>query len=270
MTDELPHCYRHPDRETGLSCSNCGNPICPDCSVDAVVGQRCLDCHKSIGTTRVERGSALAGALGPVTKALIAANVAVYLIGNFSPSTVDALVQWNQQIQLEGTWWTLVTSAFLHTQIWHIGLNMYALYILGPRIERQLGPGPFLGLYMLSAVTGGLGGYLLGGLNFAQLGASGAIYGLAGYMFWQWWPTRQTPRGREGWRFVLWLVGVGILVPMFIPNFISWQGHLGGLIGGLAVAAGWDIFNVKSRTNRMIFAFLPAVALLGVVALSVW
>ena len=79
MTEGLSHCYRHPDRETGLACSNCGNPICPDCSVDAAVGQRCLDCHKAIGTTRVSRGTG-AAALGPVTKALLVINIAVYLL----------------------------------------------------------------------------------------------------------------------------------------------------------------------------------------------
>ncbi|MDH3193090.1 MAG: rhomboid family intramembrane serine protease [Acidimicrobiia bacterium] len=271
MTQGLQHCYRHPDRETGLACSNCGKPICPDCSVDAVVGQRCLDCHKEIGTTRVSRGTGIA-ALGPVTKALLAINLAVYVL-QWLPGGAEFVfpfVQVNSSITNEGTWWTLLTSAFIHFDLWHIGFNGYALYVLGPRVEARLGTGPFLGLYMFAAVTGGVGGYLLGGPGFAQIGASGAIYGIAGYLFWQWWPARRTPQGRQGWQLVLWLVGIGIILPFALGGFISWQGHLGGMVGGLLVAAGWDTFRITDRVKRTAFAIVPAIAILAFIAASVW
>lgn len=272
MTEGLSHCYRHPDRETGLACSNCGNPICPDCSVDAAVGQRCLDCHKAIGTTRVSRGTG-AAALGPVTKALLVINIAVYLLQmtRGGADLVLRFVQVNSSIVADGTWWTLVTSAFIHFNLWHIGFNGYALYVLGPRVEARLGAGPFFGLYMFSAVMGGIGGYLLGGLGFAQIGASGAIYGIAGYLFWHWWPSRRSAQGRQGWQLVLWLVGIGIVLPFALGGgFISWQGHFGGLIGGLLVAAGWDLFGITDRVKQTIFALAPAALVLAGIAVSVW
>ena len=119
-------------------------------------------------------------------------------------------------------------------------------------------------------MTGGVGGYLLGGPGFAQIGASGAIYGIAGYLFWQWWPARRTPQGRQGWQLVLWLVGIGIILPFALGGFISWQGHLGGLVGGLLVAAGWDTFRITDRVKRTAFAIVPAIAILAFIAASVW
>lgn len=243
--------------------------------MDAVVGQRCLDCHKEIGTTRVSRGTGMA-ALGPVTRALLAINIAIYIaifVLQRSPGGADLVlpfIQVNSSITNDGTWWTLFTSAFIHFDLWHIGFNGYALYVLGPRVEARLGAGPFLGLYVFAAVGGGVGGYLLGGPGFAQIGASGAIYGIAGYLFWQWWPTRRTSQGRQGWQFVLWLVGIGILLPFALPVPISWQGHLGGLVGGLLVAAGWDILGITDRAKRTAFAIVPAIAILALIAASVW
>src|ERR1700751_1766303 len=84
----MPTCYRHPDRETGLSCSECGRPICTECMTPAPVGLRCPD---HAGSARKVRRPAFVvpqgriGAIGsttfaPVTRALIAVNLAIYLI----------------------------------------------------------------------------------------------------------------------------------------------------------------------------------------------
>ena len=240
--------------------------------MDAVVGQRCLSCHKDIGTTRVNRANSL-DVLGPATRALIAINVAIHVAAVFSPAASDffrPLVQSNALVA-DGRWWTLVTAAFLHGGWVHLGFNMYALYILGPRLEPRLGTGPFLGLYLVSAIGGGLGGYLLASPRFSQVGASGAIFGMVGYMIWLWWPTRNTPRGRSGWRFVAYMVGVGIVLPFIFSGFISWQGHLGGLVAGLVVGATWQVFGLRTRQAMTNSAVLLAIVLLGlVVATVVW
>src|SRR5437899_10952262 len=82
----LPTCYRHPDRETGLSCSECGRPICTECMTAAPVGLRCPD---HAGTRRAPRVAGrqivmpqtrLSGTDALVTKALIAINVVIYLV----------------------------------------------------------------------------------------------------------------------------------------------------------------------------------------------
>src|SRR2546428_11930561 len=76
-------CYRHPDRVTGLSCSECGRPICTECMTMAPVGIRCPEhSGKPQGVQRVTRGverAAFEGVGAKVTRALIAINVAVYI-----------------------------------------------------------------------------------------------------------------------------------------------------------------------------------------------
>ena len=78
-------CYRHPGRETGVSCSNCGRPICPDCMTSTAVGMRCPECSKQ--TTKVRTVRTMSG--DPrVTCALIALNVVAFLAsGRFGVGT---------------------------------------------------------------------------------------------------------------------------------------------------------------------------------------
>src|ERR671929_1692231 len=89
----MAYCYRHPNRETGLSCSECGRPICTECMTVAPVGLRCPDhSGRPQGVARVRRQVRRAGWAGTgalLTKALIAANVLVYLaeIGTGSGTT---------------------------------------------------------------------------------------------------------------------------------------------------------------------------------------
>src|SRR5205809_7901586 len=134
MADAL-RCYRHPDRETGVSCSECGRGICPDCMVFAPVGIRCPDHASATRTTGVRaprrvRAPALAAGEGVVTKALIAVNVGIYLIQLGMGAPLSANRGWIYEhgalvanaIYGDGTpagvgqgeWWRLMTSAFLH------------------------------------------------------------------------------------------------------------------------------------------------------------
>ena len=80
----------------------------------------------------------------------------------------------------DGAYWQLVTSAFTHVEVWHIGFNMLALWVLGPQLELALGRARFLALYFLSALAGSALVYWLGGTTTATLGASGAVFGLMG------------------------------------------------------------------------------------------
>src|SRR5262245_60938830 len=86
---DVATCYRHPDRETGLSCSECGRPVCTDCVTFAPVGLRCPDHAASSGGSggvqqRAQRAVRRTTSARPtdaiVTKILVAANVVVYLI----------------------------------------------------------------------------------------------------------------------------------------------------------------------------------------------
>src|SRR4051812_48029539 len=168
-------CYRHPNRETGVACSNCGRPICPDCMTPTQVGMRCPECSKQ--TTPV-RNLRTTHDRPVVTIGLIAVNVLVYLgsstngriladFGLFGPSVAN------------GEWYRLVTAGFLHGGILHIAFNMYILWWLGNLLEPALGPVRFAAVYFTSLLAGSFGALLLSPESLT-VGASGAVFGLMG------------------------------------------------------------------------------------------
>jgi membrane associated rhomboid family serine protease len=141
----IPHCYRHPTRETYISCQRCGRPICPDCMRQASVGFQCPECvregNKSVRTARTAFGGALSTDAGYVSKLLIGTNVVVFLlqqvvqgftnrfalIGAFPPPPFPIRLG-----VADGEYYRLLTAAFLHGSVLHLALNMYALYLFGP------------------------------------------------------------------------------------------------------------------------------------------
>src|SRR5690348_4013117 len=109
-------CYRHPSRETGVSCSNCGRPICPDCMTTTPVGMRCPECAKQ--RTKVKRIRDMA-VTPRVTYALIAINVIAFLSeqGQFSVfgtgvhgSVIEEGILDRAAIHYGHDYWRLVTA----------------------------------------------------------------------------------------------------------------------------------------------------------------
>lgn len=233
-------CYRHPDRETGVSCSSCGRPICPDCMTPTPVGMRCPECVKE--RTRVVRGVGQSNsgfAQAPVTFTLIAINVAIYLVevatgagglwqiressvvldfGLFGPYVAD------------GELYRLVTAGFLHAGLTHIGFNMLLLFLLGRMLEPALGTARFLLLYFASLLAGSFGALLLSP-DSLTIGASGAVFGLIAAAF-----VIARGRGMDALASQLGFLIVLNLVFTFGASRISVGGHLGGLIGGAICA----------------------------------
>src|SRR4051794_16980085 len=168
----MPTCYRHPRRETGVSCSNCGNPICPDCMTPTPVGMRCPDFAGQRTQVRTMRSMA---AEPTATYVLIAVNVLIYFGAKSSGKAYSDLVLYGPLVA-QGDLWRLVTSGFMHdpNTIFHLLLNMYALFWLGRMIEPALGHARFLGLYFVSLLAGSLGVLLLQP-NSVAVGASAAI-----------------------------------------------------------------------------------------------
>ena len=236
------YCYRHPDRETGVSCSECGRGICPDCMVFAPVGIRCPDhAGRAQGTARVSTGvrrAAYEGTGALVTKALIALNVLVYLanlaqgssFGRTSGSLFEkgALfirVPFYPGGLAEGEWWRLLTAAFLHGSIIHLGFNMFVLWFVGAPVEQAIGRGRFLALYIVSGLAGSAGALLFDPYA-VTVGASGAIFGILGAALVLEWQRSYVLGGQA-----LGLIVVNLVLTFAIPN-ISIGGHLGGLVGG--------------------------------------
>src|SRR5918996_4707298 len=152
-------CYRHPNRETGVSCSNCGNPICPDCMTATPVGMRCPDCAKQ--RTRVTTMRSM-HADPRVTYVLIAACVLVYVGTSggalFSGPTRQSLFDLGLAgpFIADGELYRLVTAGFMHGGPIHILLNMYILYWLGTMIEPAPGHLRFLPPYFPALLSGPL------------------------------------------------------------------------------------------------------------------
>src|SRR5919202_943176 len=224
-------CYRHPDRETGLSCSECGRPICTECMTVAPVGLRCPE-HSGAPrgaarvTSRVRRAS-YGGQGALLTKALIALNVGIYLAELAGGASVNADSGWiflhgvlYGPWVADGDWWRLITAAFLHYGPFHLGLNMLALWWFGGPLEETLGRGRFLLLYFVSGLAGSAGA-LIANPNAATVGASGAIFGILGAAL------VLERQGTPVFGGALTLIVVNLAFTFAVPN-ISIGGHLGG------------------------------------------
>ncbi len=140
----------------------------------------------------------------------------------------------------QGEWWRLLTSTLLHGSILHLLFNMYALYWLGPQLERSLGHVRFAALYILSALGGSVASYWFSDLRTVSVGASGAIFGLI---------TATIVIGREMRTDVsqlIVLLGLNVVIG-FLQSGIDWRAHFGGAITGAAIAF---IYTKGNRLNR--------------------
>ena len=283
-TVETRYCYRHPDRETGLSCSDCGRPICADCATFAPVGIRCPD-HSGVRQTPTTRlkpkpvrrapGVALATNRAPVTYTLIAINALIYLIAAtqasslFYPDTSmnQAGSLYNRAVLFgpfvaQGDWWRLVTSMFLHASLLHIGFNMFALWAIGRVVEQYLGSARYVGLYLVSGLAGSAGA-LLQAPHTPILGASGAIFGILGAMLIIEWQVTGSLAGQA-----MSLIAINLVISFLIPG-ISWGGHVGGLIGGILVMLAYAYWGDRGRTRYAELSVGGVVGLVLVAAASV-
>lgn len=264
-------CYRHPGRETAVSCSNCGRPICPDCMVYAPVGIKCPECAGQAtgpraATRRATRVAAAShGAV--VTKILIGINVAVFLIsiaqgsGALSPSNAF-LAKWGLYgpAVADGEWYRLITSAFLHASVIHIAFNMLMLWWFGQALEAALGRVRYLGIYLVSALCGSAGALLLTPTTFT-VGASGAVFGIlgAGLVL----ERRQINVFGGSALFIVILN----LAFTFAVSSISIGGHVGGLVGGMLAILALSVFGRHPVYGRV--DILSVLALVGLAAASV-
>lgn len=264
-----PRCYRHPKRETYVRCTRCDRPICPDCMQSAAVGQHCPDCVRG-GSKTVRQARTVFGgrvtATPVITYTLIAVNVLAYLAELASSGVEPRFSYWGLGVAA-GQWYRLLTGPFLHSLpgqnifgITHIIFNMVALAMLGPVVEEVLGRLRFLSLYLLSALGGSVLTYLIAPAE-ASVGASGAVFGVAAAYF---IISRRLHRNvayatRLVVAYVIWLV--------ISAQITSWQGHLGGLLAGGALALGYAYAPDKRRGLVQTAATVGMAALLVVLVL---
>jgi membrane associated rhomboid family serine protease len=273
-----PTCFRHPGRETYVSCVRCGRHACPDCLRQAAVGQQCVDCVREGGRASRPVRAVFGGrpsASAYVTWSLIAVNVVVFIAELAKPDLLYTLgMLGSPGITPSGTiepgvvggqWYRLITSAFTApgTSFGGLGLmdiafNMWALYIVGPELERLLGPVRFLAVYLLSAVGGAVLYYYMQPDGLAA-GASGAIFGLFGAWF------VAARRLRLDSRGIVTLIVINFALGFVVKN-IAWQDHLGGLIVGAALTAA---FAYTPRKNRTLIQLAATIAVAVILAVAV-
>jgi membrane associated rhomboid family serine protease len=235
---------------------------------DAAVGHQCTECvgagAKTVHQPRTSFGGRQHGAKPVVTYALIAVNVLMFALQTVSADLQSELVLFSPAVA-DGDLYRLLTSAFLHYGVTHLLFNMWALYVVGPPLEAQLGRLRFSALYVLSALGGSVLVYLLSSLGAATAGASGAIFGLFGATF------VVGKRLNLDVRWVVGLIAINLAFTFVIPLMggqnISWQGHVGGLVTGAVVAAAYVY---APRERRTLFQVSVTVAILAVFVLLIW
>lgn len=263
-----PACYRHPERETWIACARCGRPICAECMTAAPVGYQCPECVREGARTRQVR-TVFGGRVsrdGAVTMSIIGTCVALYLLVGVL-GMAGGLIRWGMQpiaIAFGDQWFRLVSSIFLHSGLLHIGFNMYVLFLLGPPLERVLGHGRFLALFLVSGLGGSVASYAFSPVRTLSVGASGAIFGLMA----AWIVVSRRMNADASQVIVLLLINVGL---GFVLPGIDWRAHLGGAVTGALVAAALTTGqgpDGRAKLSRQVVAITGIVALLVVVA--VW
>lgn len=209
----------------------------------------------------------LAAGLGPVTSVIMGVTIAIqvlyYLDVSLWARIGDALALGNAATSA-GQWWRLFTVVLIHAGFTHLLFNMWALYVLGPQVEREVGPGPYLALYLSCAAAGSALAVVLGNPRDVTVGASGAIFGLFGVWLASAYRRRRTRAGRAMFNQFVVLLAINAAIPLFIPN-VSWEGHLGGLVAGFGIGYLWSrLRGPNAAALRM--ASAAAVAVVSVAA----
>lgn len=175
----------------------------------------------------------------PVTYVLVGINVLLFFFTMSEGALQDprVLIRYGSTygpLMIEdGQLWRLFSSMFLHANNGHILFNSLALYSLGREIERIYGSGRFLSLYLLSGLAGGILSFAIRGGEEFSVGASGAIFGIAGVnlAFYYFYRERLGKFGKDQFQSMLRLVGINLVIGFVYISINNWA-HIGGLIGG--------------------------------------
>lgn len=255
----------------------------------APVGFQCPDCiaqgNKGVRQAKTALGGEIRSRGDVLTKVLVGTNVLVWLLGMligtgrlsqeiFAASRGN--IVWDEVTArfgllmgsddpfnlgvVDGEWYRLLTAAFVHEEFWHVGMNMFALWIIGSSLEPVLGRWRFASLYFLSALAGSVVSLMSGSDYQISIGASGAVYGLFGALF-----IVMRRLGRDV-TFVLVILGVNLVLGFSVAG-IDWRAHLGGLVVGTALAFAYA--HAPREHRRTVSIVATGVALLVIVVATI-
>lgn len=276
-------CYRHPSVVTGVHCTRCERPICPDCMIPAPVGHQCPECvHEAKREFRKSgSGPQQVRSVGgtPVTIVLLGLVLAGYglqvLTGGGINGDWSTAMTWGVDQPLAvatGEYWRLVTAIFLHGGLLHLLANSWGLYVFGSFIERTLGRGLLVGMFFCTGIVASATSYALSantpqGICGPSLGASGAVFGLFGVFLAYNYRRRDTQLGRALLRQMMpWLI---INIFISLSPGIDWRAHLGGIVAGFLGGFGLEALTEKTKRKTAAATVLVGLLLVAVV-LIMW
>ncbi len=252
-----PACFRHADRETYLRCSRCDRSICTDCMIPAPVGFHCPECVLD-GSRVVREARTIAGGRhhsrqGVVTGSLIGVCIVMFglqnMVGQAFTDRMDLQAMAQQISSLPtarhigvayGDWYRLASSIFVHMNLAHLAMNMLSLWWIGVPVESRLGRSRYLAAFFVCGVAGSAASYAALPAYGSSLGASGAIFGLLGVL------AVLAFRERLNMQPIVTVILLNLIFSFSIPD-ISWQAHVGGLVAGLILGAGFA-YAPRART----------------------
>jgi membrane associated rhomboid family serine protease len=262
-------CYRHPDRQSFVLCQRCGRTICPECQTPAAVGVHCPECVREqrarftenrrasgpSSLTVARRRFAMLDQKGTVV--LIAVSVVVWLLDRLSGGFLSQWLAYNSAL-LPTQPWRIVTVLFVHSGVFHILFNMWALFIFGRMLENMLGTWRFLALYFIAGVSGSMLVTFLAPGTWV-VGASGAIFGLFAAFF-----VLQRSLGNNAVQLLV-IIGLNLVIGFLPGTNISWQAHVGGILAGFVTGFVFArTRNVRQRglqTGLLVLEAVVAIAL---------
>jgi membrane associated rhomboid family serine protease len=280
-------CYRHPNVETGVHCTRCGRPICPDCMIPAPVGHQCPECVAearreyrqgpgrqvavaNVKATPVTKILLIAMAIGYLWELIVAGGPGSLLDGPSGQALIDAgaLVPATGVTGADhlvggivgGEWWRLLSSMFLHAGLIHLALNSYVLWIFGNEIERQIGRLETLAVFLVTGVFAGATSFAFAPGFRVAVGASGAIFGLVGSFIAYNYLRRHHVMAQARLRSALGMLVLNLIIGFSIP-LIDWRAHVGGVVAGLV--AGFAVDPSRPAALRRLYAVVGLLVLLA-------
>lgn len=178
----------------------------------------------------------------PIISILLTLNIGIFIITQL-PVIGDFVYIGGMGINgaiANGDWWRFFTPIFLHVGFVHLLFNMFCLFVFGPELEKIIGKMRFLTLYLLSGIFANIATYFIHAMDYAHVGASGAIFGLFGaYGALVYYTKRAMPQLRQT---ILPIIVISLVMTFLQPG-INATGHIGGLIVGFLI--GLSYFHPK-------------------------
>ena len=271
---EQLYCYGHPQTPTRLRCSRCERPICGRCAIPASVGQHCPECVAEARRSAPKVRTVLA-ATAPTTRAILIVTAAVFLGQLFIPGLTGRF-QALPIAMANGDWWRFLTPMLVHAGAFHLLMNGYVLFMIGPAVEQRYGPARYLAVYVAAGLGGSIASFAFNHPYQPSVGASGAILGLIGALMVDLYRRKDSPNTKVQraamWRWLALIFGIGIasqilgaLGVRFI--LIDNYAHAGGLILGAAIGYGLGATGAKRSPAGVAVAVAVAMIFAG---LTLW